>query len=148
MPRGSAPGERRGGRVKGTKNRTTLERELIAAEVARRQMSRAREQDRELAVEVIEKFMGEFQRAATHFRPTTSVEIAEGAKANQNGSWTKYGEWAERVVACAKELAKYQSPQLRAIAIAPAPQAEEGERRKRFTLTIFDGGKALPPPQD
>src|SRR6476469_8185181 len=49
----------------------------------------------------------------------------DGAKANLNGSWAKYGVWAERVVTCAKELAKYQSPQLRAIAVAPVPQNDD-----------------------
>jgi hypothetical protein len=147
MPRGSAPGERRGGRAKGTKNRTTVERELIAAEVARRQTSRAREQGHELAVEVMERYMREFEDGAAHFRPVAEEEVAAGKKPNPNGDWAKYGEWAERVVACAKELAKYQSPQLRAIAIAPAPQPDD-DKPKRFTLTVFESGKALPAPLD
>jgi nitrogen fixation protein FixH len=146
MARGSAPGERRGGRVKGTKNRTTVERELIAAEVARRQTSRAHEQDRELAVEVMARYMREFEDAAAHFRPVAEEEVAAGEKPNPNGDWAKFGQWAERVVATARELARYQSPQLRAVMVSQAPPVVE--TRKRFTLTVFEGGKPLPPPQD
>jgi hypothetical protein len=56
----------------------------------------------------------------------------------------KFAAWSERAVDFAARLAKYQSPRLRAVAIAPPPSVEEKPRR--FTLKVFTGGRALEPP--
>jgi hypothetical protein len=58
----------------------------------------------------------------------------------------KFAAWSERAVDCAAQLAKYQSPRLRAVAIAPPPSVEEKPRR--FTLKVFTGGRALKPPNE
>jgi hypothetical protein len=56
----------------------------------------------------------------------------------------KFAAWSVRAVDFAAQLAKYQSPRLRAVAIAPPPSVEEKPRR--FTLKVFTGGRALEPP--
>jgi hypothetical protein len=128
----------------------TVERELIAAEVAKRTTSRAHASGRELAVEKIEKFITEFERIAAHFRPVTAEDAAAGVPPNANGSWSNYAEWSTRALEAARTLAAYQTPKLAAVAITPAPPITE--KLKRFTLTVFDGGKPVlpgfPPPDD
>lgn len=146
MPRGAKPGHKRGGRVKGQKNIATREREILAAEIAKRQMSRAVEQGRELAVEALERYAKLFEGAASVFRPVTEKEVEAGNPPNPMGDWDKFRTWLGEARDTMKELAKYQSPQLRAIAIAPTPIVEE-DHTKTFTLTVFEGGRSLPPPK-
>ncbi len=149
MPRGAPPGQRfGGGRAKGVRNKATIERDLIAAQIAERRMSEAAKHGRKLAVEKMEEYAGLFEGAAAVFRPTTTEEAKTGRDINADGDWEKFGTWMDRAFNALKEVAKYQSPQLRAIAIAPTPQVDVTETRKTFTLTVFEGGRALPPPRE
>jgi hypothetical protein len=149
LPHGAKLGHPRyAGRAKGTKNKATIERELIAAEIAKRQMTRAQEHGRELAVEVLERFMKIFEGAARVHRPVTDEEVKAGKDPNPMGDWEKFRSWARDCVDCAKALAQYQSPRFSAIAIAPTPQIDESARIRRFSLTIFEGGRALPKPRE
>ena len=67
MPHGgSKPGERRGGRKAGTKNRATIERQLEAAQAAIAKVKHGRE----LAKDVLERLLHDLDRFKT---------IAEGA---------------------------------------------------------------------
>lgn len=150
MPHGAKPGHQRyAGRAKGTKNKATIERELLAADIAKRQMSRAHETGRELAVEALERYQKLFEGVASHFRPNTDEELealaAQNKKGNPHADFDKFKEWLCEARDTAKMLAEYQSPKLRAIAIAPTPIGNE-ERTKTFTLTVFEGGRALTPP--
>ena len=66
-------------------------------------------------------------RLAQHYRPIPESPHSDEAK------FTKY---ATAACDCAKALAPYQSPTLRAIVVSPPPPTERPT--KRFTLTIFD----------
>ena len=139
MPRGAKPGERRGGRVKGTPNRATIEKAKIAEQV----MARAEMRGEQLAKEVLNDFMQLFAgMAATHQPIPEGQSIPLGRRPDE----TKFEKWARLAVQCAKDLAPYQSPTFRAIVVAPAPDSNQVERRKVFQLTIFENQRALPPP--
>ncbi|MHB8272699.1 hypothetical protein [Bradyrhizobium sp.] len=117
MPR-AQKGQRFGGRPKGAKNKATIEREVNAAQV----IDRARKEGRDLAVTVLERLMNVAEGACGLNRPVPAKDLAAGAKENPDGDWGRFGEWFDRTAYCAKELAKYQSPQLKAIAVMEAPQ--------------------------
>ena len=69
MPRGSKPGERRGGRQKGGKNRATLERAVVAERILKEtQMT-----GRKLGKEVLEEFMNMFGGMAASFQPQPTM---------------------------------------------------------------------------
>ncbi len=140
--KGARPGERRGGRHKGVPNRATIEK----AKVAELALAEAKAQGRKLAKDVLEDFMHLFAGMAAHYQPIPEGQAVPPGRAPHEG---KFGEYSRLAVDCAHKLAPYQSPTFRAIVIAPPPE-DRGEDRKRFTLTIFEGGKArdgelLPP---
>jgi hypothetical protein len=115
---GSKPGERRGGRQRGTKNKATVEREINAAAV----IDRARREGRELAVDVLEKLMKVAEGAAAINRPTEQ-------KKYKDGDWKLFAEWFDRTAFCAKALAPFQSPTFKAVAVdvrstTPAPMQQ------------------------
>src|SRR5262249_54692354 len=119
MPRGSRPGERRGGRQKGTPNRRTVEACLLAERLETAPAGVAEGATAMLGKEVLAKYMIVFdQLAAKH--------------ADDPVLFQRYSAAA---VECAKALAPYQSPTYRCIALPPPPP-QQGPRR--FTLKIFD----------
>jgi hypothetical protein len=98
MPKGgSKPGERRGGRQRGTPNKTTMER-LLRAE---RETAVAQAEGRKLAKEVLDDFMVLF--------------------AGSQPDEAKFEKYARLAIATAADLAPYQSPTFKAIAVM-APQ--------------------------
>lgn len=137
MPGGGAkPGERRGGRQKGALNKKTiLKREIEWVGPSH-----------ELSIESLERGSIECENNAIYFRPTTDAEIKAGKELNPNANLEEYKHWMDRWFMWRRELAQYQSPKLKAIAILPKPDVDEEaqiERRKRFTLTVFEGGMGL-----
>lgn len=153
MPRGSRPGEHRGGRKKGGRNRATIERmerERLAKQVEDVKitdaLAAAKVSRNKLAKEVLEDFMVLFAGIAGTHQPYPPAQPQ-----NPNYDAEKFERFARLTVDAAKELAKYQSPQFRAIVVAPAPDAGK-EQRRRFTLTIFEGRRPAmleaPEPQD
>jgi hypothetical protein len=70
MPRGSSPGERRGGRAKGAKNKSTLERALVAERIIAEQQGTP---GRKLGKELLEEFATMFAGLAAAFQPIPSV---------------------------------------------------------------------------
>jgi hypothetical protein len=132
MPRGSRPGERRGGRKPGIPNRTTTER----AEIARLAAAEANASGRKLGKEVLERFMVQFGELASYFQPTsfdtTVVHAWAGTK-----NYELFVQFAALARDTAKMLAPYQSPTFRSIELA-APAPEQGQLTTRFTLSIFD----------
>ena len=140
-----AKGQRSGGRKKGVPNKATLEKQINAAQV----IDKARKEGRDLAVTVLERLMNLAEGACGLNRPTPQRMILQGDKQNPDGDWGRFGEWFDRTAYCAKELAKFQSPQIKAMeAPTPAPTMEEMEREqkegvKTFTLRVFEGGKPL-----
>lgn len=119
-------------RPKGSKNKATIERELkLAIEI-----DKARKDGRELAVDVLERMMKLAEGAAGQHKPPSAAEISAGAAAL--GDWDKFGEWFDRIAWCAKELAKYQSPQLRAIAVTMPGQPRDMKTVEGKVLDVND----------
>lgn len=141
-----AKGRKTGGRIAGvSRNKAVIEREINAAQV----IDRARKEGRDLAVTVLERLMNLAEGATGLNRPTPARDAAKGVQQNPDGDWDRFGQWFDRTAYCAKELAKYQSPQIKAMeAPTPAPDADEVERKgsRTFTLQVFEGGKPLQPP--
>ena len=66
---------------------------------------------------------------------------------NKGGDEEKFDKYAALAVDCAHKLAPYQSPTFRALVVAPAPDSSQPERRRRFTLTVFEQpARRLEPP--
>ncbi|MEA2934534.1 MAG: hypothetical protein QOD74_1180 [Variibacter sp.] len=109
MPRGgSKPGEHRGGRAPGTPNKATLER-LLRAE---RDATQA--DGRKLAKEVFEDFMGLFAGIAAFYQP---LAPGQPTPAGRRPDESKFEKYARLAVGTAADLAPYQSPAFKAIAV-------------------------------
>lgn len=142
MPRGAKPGQRHGGRAKGTPNKATRERAAIAARIA----DEAAMQGKKLGKEVIEEFMTLFMGMAAAFQPPAEARgnpalLEQWAKSYRQPLFEKYSKHGLKA-AC--ELASFQSPKLAAVQVV-APPPERGAVRKKFTVAIFDGqGRPAP----
>ena len=133
-----AQGYKTGGRKSGVKNKATIEREIIAAAQAAK-----RGPQRELAIDALERFRIHCEGVASHFMPTVNVPDDQQGR---HKNWDKTGEWLDRAIFCARELAKYQSPQLRAMMVQTAPPPEmPKEEVRRFGLTVYEGGRKVEP---
>jgi len=127
MPRGAQPGERRGGRAKGTPNKTPLQNaEVLAAKVAK---AEARAPVNKLAKEVLDWGMQYCVARAAFRRPALA-----DAPPNPDEHEGEFLKWFALAAELAKTLAPYQSPRLLAHAIkapatescaAPGPNAKE-----------------------
>jgi hypothetical protein len=109
---GSPPGERRGGRRPGTKNRATVERETVQAEVRAQRIAAG------VAVPVYGKEKLEW---------LLGLATAQLQEVLANNDQANFGPVFDRVLSVARALTPYQEPQLRAIAVAhtglkPPPQ--------------------------
>jgi hypothetical protein len=131
MPRGSKPGERRGGRPKGGKNRATLERAVVAERI----MNETQMAGRKLGKEVLEEFMILYSGLAGAFQPKSAADIEAWSNSSKEAKFEKYSKLAMKA---AHDLAEYQSPKLAAIHVAAPPPPAEGPRIRKFTLSIFD----------
>lgn len=122
-----------GGRKAGSVNRKTLERTVAA------QLDAIRGNKTELAKDALQRFMGIAEGAAGKFREALGPKPAVN-----DANWKPFGEWLDRAIYCAKELANYQSPRFRAVAVmvtpadvAPAPsvtidhEPRDSEERER-----------------
>jgi hypothetical protein len=103
---GSRPGERRGGRAKGTPNKRTTERKLFAE---------ARSNGRPLAKEVLEESM-------LHY-----LELASQCARPEQGHWQRekqkqFFAYRDKADERARWLAPYQSPTYRSITVQPPRQ--------------------------
>jgi hypothetical protein len=164
--RGAKPGERRGGRQKGTRNRAELERNLIARNVAaamqamngerrlleakseaeaiaaEKQIVEAKRKQIPLAKDAMATFLGIFMSRASFYNskgvePDPADSTGKTLRdKNPHANESKFEKWAMRAVETAKALAPYQSPTYRAVLVAPAPP--ESTVPRRFTLTIHD----------
>lgn len=127
-----------GGKVKGSKNRSTKEREIVEqfkAVADENGLPRAK-----LAKDVLDQFMRTFAGYAAFYQP---VPEGQAAPVNRKPNEEKFFAFADRAVNCAIALAKYQSPTYRAIMVADAPPKDPDENKtKRFSLTIFENGKS------
>ena len=125
MPRGSKPGERRGGRKKGTPNKTTQER-LIRIEEARGNHRI------KLGKDVINDIMVEMLLLAQKYHPDTGEEPNEE-------KFAVYAGMAERY---AVDLAPYQSPRLQTLKVGGDQNnplmIQEGETAETITNTLME----------
>ncbi len=138
-----AKGKKTGGRTAGIPNKSTVLRQTKRAEVIAQMV----DSGKPLAVTVLQKAMEFAEGAVAAYRPTMAAELAAGKQANADGSHEEFGKWFERWFRCIETLAKYQTPQMRAID-APTPPPEPGTNKKRFTLRVFEGGKPVPRPDE
>jgi hypothetical protein len=111
MPNGVRPGERRGGRKKGTPNKATRERALLAKRVLEEQQGKP---GRKLARKVLDEFMHLFMGMAAVHQPLPFNGLpAPGQQPNEE----KFLQFATLAIAAAEKLAPYQSPRLKAVMV-------------------------------
>jgi hypothetical protein len=101
---GGKPGERRGGRKKGSLNLATRERAAISA----RDVTEAKAAGRQLAKDVLSDFTEMFKSMAVQYLPLA---------ANENADEAKFEKWARLAVDCAARAAPLQSPTFRAVTV-------------------------------
>lgn len=123
--RGSAPGEHRGGRKKGKLNQATIDKAVRAeADVIRHEVS-----GKKLAKEVLEDYMFAFHAIAAVYQRSL-VEAMQAGRLPNPGDVEKFKDWGTLVTKTAADLAKYQSPTFRAIAVTmpgPMPKGADGK---------------------
>jgi hypothetical protein len=129
-----AHGRKTGGRRRGTPNKATIEKALIAA----RTVADARTAGKKLAKEVLEDFMLLFGGMAAHHQPTPP-----GAPNNPNANEDKFLRYARFAIDCAGDLAPYQSPTFKAVAVVPQPPAPSPSELERGEITRLDDPVAL-----
>jgi hypothetical protein len=147
MPRGSSPGERRGGRPKGAKNKVTLEKALASERIIAEQQGRP---GRTLGKEIVEEFAVMFAGLAASFQPTPAAPGAT-LSAEDMEAWARsykeplFEKYAKLAAKCASDFADFQSPRMGTVQVpAPAPE-QRGQVKKRFTINIFDSqGRPAP----
>lgn len=119
----------------GVPNKATIERQIQAA----REIDNARENGVELAKDVLNRLMKIAEGAAGLHRPQTT---ATGEIVQNTGDWPLFGDWFDRTAFVAKELAKYQSPTFKAIAVSLPPPLPAAPEQKTID------GKVLVMPKD
>lgn len=108
--RGPPKGVRYGGRVKGTPNKVTAEREALAQRILAEQQGKP---GKKLAREVLDDFMQLFTGLAAYHQPLPEgvLPVAGQQKPDQ----VKFMEYAKAAVDVASQLAPYQSPKFKAV---------------------------------
>lgn len=112
MPRGASKGQRRGGRIKGTPNKVTVERTAVAMEVLRSNVRAGKK----LAIDVLDELMILSIGLAAKYQ-----EWPASAGVNPTEDVDKFFRYAEFGVLCAGKLSQHQSPTFKAIAVIPPP---------------------------
>lgn len=146
MPRGAKPGQRRGGRGKGTPNKATIERAKLAERVMEQAAGKP---GRKLGRELLEEFAVMFSGLAAAFQPQPSApgapigeqDMERWARSYKEPLFEKYAKLAAK---CANDFADFQSPRMSRVQVA-APAPDHGPVKKRFSVGIFDGqGRPAP----
>jgi hypothetical protein len=138
MPRGgSKPGERRGGRQKGTPNKRTIEQRLFS--------EKRGVNGRLLAKEVLEAGMLTYLELAARYLPP------------ERGQWTKEHQrffhlYRHKADERARWLAPYQSPQYRSLTVTqPREKSAKGtpavDALEDFMLRLAKARRHLNPPE-
>lgn len=115
-------GMKTGGRLRGTLNRATVEKRLEIA----RQLDDAKNRGKPLAKDRLDELLSVAFDMMAATKPVTADIITKARAGGDDklGEWNveEFGAWFDRAAYVAKELAKYQSPTFKAIAVtAPAP---------------------------
>lgn len=106
-------------RHKGSKNKATIERELMAArEIEAEAAARVRGQTpiKKLGKEVLEDFTNLYAGMAAYYQPYP----ASSGRTNPNADEKKFREYSMLAVQTAAALAPFQSPRLSAVAVGAA----------------------------
>ena len=124
MPKGEnvAKGTRPAGRSKGTRNKTTveqLERERIAQQ-AQDEVNKAKIAKIKLAKDVLEDYVGAFHNIAAVYQNRVAAAYARGVEPNPK-DLDAFEKWGTLTAQTAKNLAEFQSPKFKAIAISSPP---------------------------
>jgi hypothetical protein len=130
MPRGSKPGEHRGGRVKGTLNKKTIARQIEADRLLQQQ----KVDNKPLAIDGLAWLAEILQQGVEYFRPRRFGGF-KGERERQ------YLRWAGELRRVLQELAPYQSPQFRAIVLSatPTPAERHDASAAERLISFFDG---------
>ena len=127
-----ATGKKTGGRVKGTPNRATVQKALIAEQV----VARAEMTGRKLAKEVLDEFMHLFAGMAASTQPLPpGMPVPPGRVPDE----AKFEKYARLAIQCAKDLAPYQSPTFRAIQVIAGPTDPAAGAK------VIDNDNVVPP---
>lgn len=106
---GARPGS---GRRKGGTNAATREREALAQRILAEQAGKP---GRKMGKEVLDEFMHLFTGLAAYHQP---VPKNQAAPADREPDENKFKEYAGFAIKCATELANYQSPKFKAVAVS------------------------------
>ena len=111
-------------------------------------LDRAKVTARPLAKDRLGELLDVALGAMQQFQPITK-EMVERAHAIGNtkvkeskGEWSGFGSWWDRAVFAAKELAKYESPQLKAIAMVQTPEPLSAARNEDSFVRLNDPVRA------
>ena len=149
MSRGSKPGERRGGRLKGTRNRATIEK----ARIAELEIDKAKETGRKLAKEYLQDFLPVLAGMAATYQPLPPGMIAPNGRQPDDA---KFEKWLNYVIDVAAKLAPYESPTFRAVVVADAGKggipidiksltsAQIEQLKERILAGLAQGGQSRP----
>jgi hypothetical protein len=143
--RGSKPGERRGGRQKGSKNKATLEREDRARQDLLEQAKGIAASGRKIVIAkdelldlipVVKGTVAEFQRAAI-----ADGQGLPGKALYDRQAWLDFREWVGIYESICRHAAEFQSPRFKAIAVAvtPDPGAQQPTPMRDVTPTDKHG---------
>lgn len=142
--KGAAPGERRGGRSKGTPNKTTLQR-LEAERIAKQaqdEVNKANLAKVKLGKDILEDYVGAFHNVAAVFQNRIATDYAAGLEPKAS-DLAAFKQWGGMVVDTADRLAAFQSPKFKAIAIVAPPPSHPAP-----PLMIGKDGNVIDIPKD
>ena len=124
-----AKGHKTGGRQPDARNKVTIERELRAA--AALDQARANPA-KKLAVDVLDDLMQVSTAAMAAYQAVSAEQARMALAADPNtkiraqpGDVEKFGQWWDRTLYAAKELARYQSPTMKAVQVTVQGQTQE-----------------------
>lgn len=131
---GSKPGERRGGRKPGSKNKLTLERERIANEEAlKRQELALTNPEKPLAKDVLENIMFATLTLANHYKPA-----APGEPAKPHADINICFRALELSIGAGKAAASFQSPTFKSVDFRPQLPVMPEPKRNGDDAKVID----------
>lgn len=134
MARGSKPGERRGGRKAGSKNKRTLEAERIANEAALKRSAEALENpEKPLAKDVLESIMFACMSIADDHKPSKV-----GMPAREGQSNDMFFRALDLAVTSGKAAASFQSPTFKQVDYRPVLPMLPEQKRNGDDAKVID----------
>lgn len=133
-----AKGRKTGGKQRGTPNKATrerLEQERVAKQ-AQQEVDKARAANTKLGKDILEEFMKNFAGMAAYYQPLPDgTPVPAGRKPDEK----RFLTYAKLTVETAAQLAQFQSPRFKAIAImTPPPTPIEASRPKGSNVVTIE----------